>query len=323
MRSPSTFQAKAMIRRGSRYGGRFVTSLATAGGATVLLMWLSGILNDEVEMSIFWDIVWLIPGNTLALYALFTFPKRLTKELEKGMPVWICLRNVIRASFANIPLMSALMFTIVATVCCYSLLLGHHTAEWLQILCINATFWSIAIIVTMATCMGLRHRDIGQELGNVLDAYPFLIYLVTLITSLAIGSQLPYGPAIKIIATVTNFSGFQSIAWYFYELLLNTCPPDRAELPGDLKAQAGPDIDRRCIGKENMKEVEHMTPREVAELLRSKGYVDYADTFQKHQVKGQHLARLSAPDLEKMGVSIVGHQMDLLALFSRAYIQMD
>lgn len=310
------------MKKQSRYNGRFVTNLATACAATVLLTSLSGISTDEYEMSIFWDIVWLIPGNTLALYALFTFPKRLTKELEKGMPVWICLRNVIRASFANIPLMSALVFTIVATVCCYSMLLGHHTAEWLQILNINATFWSVAIILTMAFCMGLRHRDVGQDIGDVLDAYPAIIYVVTLIISFAIGSQLPYGPAIKIIATVTNFSGFQSIAWYFYELILNTTSPsyyqDFCESVRDSDA-ASHYIDRRCVGKENMREVENMAPSDVAELLKSKGYVDYAQTFEEHQVKGRHLSRLTAPDLERMGVSIVGHQMDLLALFSRSH----
>merc|ERR1712196_645954 len=65
-----------------------------------------------------------------------------------------------------------------------------------------------------------------------------------------------------------------------------------------------------------MEDMEDMSPSEVGDLLRANGYEVYAETFERHEVKGSHLARLSAADLEKMGVDIVGHQLDLLKFFS-------
>jgi len=301
---------------GARFGGgRFFTSLAAACAVTVLLTWLSGLANDEVEVSIFWDIVWLIPGNATGLYMMFAVGRRLTKELEKGTPVLICLSHLIRAAstdrFATV---TGLFFAIVATVCCYVMLLGHHTTEWLEILCINATFWSTAILTIMTFCMAFRNSPNGAAVGLWVQDHPSVLSLVALIVALGIGSQLPYGPAIKVIATVTNFSGLQSIVWYFYDFLRDM-ETSRGQWQDDTDSSPRTDS---ALGSEAAREMEKMDANEVVDLLVNNGYMLYAEIFEKHEVNGSHLARLSATDLEKMGVHIVGHQLDLLKLFSQA-----
>jgi len=251
-----------------------------------------------MEMAVFWDIVWLIPGNAIGFQMIVVYGKRIAKELKKGTSLQICIEEAIRSTRANVPLVFALLFTVIATAFCYVAILGHHTIEWLQILCINVTVWSVTTVMCTVFCMIFTNVFSVTGAGQLLEECPVILSTVSLMASLVIWSQLHYGPAICVVATVTNFTGIQSIAWYFFDLIRfeNLVKSDyRRSVP--------------LTGLSNM------CPTEVADFLRSKGFDEYADTFEKHEVKGSHLAKLNTTDLEKMGVYIVGHQMDLITLF--------
>eukprot|EP00929_Paragymnodinium_shiwhaense_P058250 TRINITY_DN29163_c0_g1_i1.p1 TRINITY_DN29163_c0_g1~~TRINITY_DN29163_c0_g1_i1.p1 ORF type:complete len:312 (-),score=32.77 TRINITY_DN29163_c0_g1_i1:14-949(-) len=200
--------------------GRFVNSLVAATFATGLLVWLSGIHGQDEELAIFWDIIWLVPGNAVGLYMIIAFCSRIIKQLEKDVPLLVCLTNFIWstwATFYNVTLASALFFAIVSTVYCYSVILGYHAAEWLHILCINAVSWTGALLIIWVLCMGFMETSMSKLANNLIDAYPIVLSIASFTASLMIWCRLPYGPATCIIATVTNFNGFQHISWFCHD----------------------------------------------------------------------------------------------------------